>query len=729
MTVWQKRARFAVAVFGIVCAVVVYVGIGRRAPAAAPVPVKRIDPAAVLESTGGNGQRFRGDKRDFEVRWDTQLTYADGTTRMLKVVIRVNRDDGHSYVVTAGEARSTQDQKRLELSSGVHLEANDGFELTADRARYSSDEGTVHSDVPVSFSKGRMRGSGSAVDYNETSEVLTVGHDATVAVVNEAGAETLEFTAGTAVLDRLQDRLTLDGRVHVLRDAQTMDADRAVAHLSPADEFVTFIELRGNAQVAGGGGTLEAMSARDIDLDYTDDGTLLERVSLHGNAGAVLAGPDGTPGRQFTGESLDIGLAADGTISSASGRDNVRMVLPATRTSVGRSVRAERFAGEGAAGRGLTAAHFTEAVEYREDAAAGSPGRVAHSGRLDLALTADSVSGATFTGDVVFEASAFRAQSATARYDPGAGTLQLSGSDNRGLPCVADDQIAVDAQTIDVAVETRRLTAAGTVKTAIRPAGATGAAGSSPCAVARQRAGAVAGASTRANSGETTLPGLLKQDQVAFATADSLEYGGTGQALVYSGHALLVQGETSLRGSVIRIDQERGDLIVTGAARSLIVQGTGEDREQVDGRADEIRYSGSERMVAYTNAAGGGKGPASSLVQVNGPQGDLSANRVEVFMARDDGRAERLEAYQNVTATIGSRKATADRLTYLAAGERYDMRGAGTVPVRIVDGCGEMSGKTLTFYKSDNRISVDGRDVMRTQVKSGSCQQPSTSSR
>ena len=46
---------------------------------------------------------------------------------------------------------------------------------------------------------------------------------------------------------------------------------------------MTFIELRGNARVAGGG-AFDSMSARDIDLDYTDDGVTLERVALRGAA-------------------------------------------------------------------------------------------------------------------------------------------------------------------------------------------------------------------------------------------------------------------------------------------------------------------------------------------------------------------------------------------------------------------------------------------------------------
>ena len=115
---------------------------------------------------------------------------------------------------------------------------------------------------------------------------------------------------------------------------------------------------------------------------------------------------------------------------------------------------------------------------------------------------------------------------------------------------------------------------------------------------------------------------------------------------------------------------------------------------------------------------------AGKLVQVNGPQGNLSAVRIDMVLNKEDGRADRLEAYQQVTARIDTKTATADRLTYLAATDQYDMVGAERVPVlvldRVADRCRQMSGKTLTYYKTDNRIVVDGKEL-RQQSTSAAC--------
>jgi hypothetical protein len=92
---------------------------------------------------------------------------------------------------------------------------------------------------------------------------------------------------------------------------------------------------------------------------------------------------------------------------------------------------------------------------------------------------------------------------------------------------------------------------------------------------------------------------------------------------------------------------------------------------------------------------------------------------------------ERLEAYPPASSpapaavsitTPDGRRATGDRLKYLSDGERYEMIGA---PVRIVEECRETTGKTLTFFRSADRIVVDGNEQTRTEVRgSGGCSPP-----
>ena len=75
---WQKRARFGVAIFGVVCAIAVYAAIGERQSTQPPSAPARLDPKARLESEGAQVQQERGAERDFDITSDRNLVYEDG---------------------------------------------------------------------------------------------------------------------------------------------------------------------------------------------------------------------------------------------------------------------------------------------------------------------------------------------------------------------------------------------------------------------------------------------------------------------------------------------------------------------------------------------------------------------------------------------------------------------------------------------------------------------------
>ena len=62
--------------------------------------------------------------------------------------------------------------------------------------------------------------------------------------------------------------------------------------------------------------------------------------------------------------------------------------------------------------------------------------------------------------------------------------------------------------------------------------------------------------------------------------------------------------------------------------------------------------------------------------------------------------------------------ATGTQLTYHPADERYVVTGT---PVKLNADCKESTGKTLTFFKSSDRVIIDGNEENRTQTKGGRC--------
>jgi hypothetical protein len=136
------------------------------------------------------------------------------------------------------------------------------------------------------------------------------------------------------------------------------------------------------------------------------------------------------------------------------------------------------------------------------------------------------------------------------------------------------------------------------------------------------------------------------------------------------------------------------------------------DSDLSQGRADEIKYEDKTRIVTYSATV-------PRTARVAGPQGDLTARRIEIVLAKEGNAVERLEAYTAVTMKIDTRTASGARLTYHSADERYVMAGGGGLPVSVVDGCRKTTGMTLTFFKSADRIIVDGNEQIRTKTESG----------
>jgi lipopolysaccharide export system protein LptA len=725
---WQRRTRIGLAIFGAAVATVVYFSIGERRAPTAPVQVPRFDPNSQVEVEQGEAQRLRATVRDFSIKFARSLAYGDGSQKMFEVQITVNKADGRTYVVTADEAIAGKDQRERQLTGHVVLKVSDGFELTTDRATHNQDDSIVRAPGAVAFSKDHMTGSGGDAIYDQTRDILTIAEQAKINMTDEKGQPTTDFSAGTAVLDRQQNTLTLDGQAHVLRNQQVIDADHVLTRLSDDEQIVQYIELRNNARVTGGT-SIDSMSARDIDMDYSDDGRALERVTLNGGAGVAMKGSSGA-GRQIVGEALDVRLAPDGAIVALIGRDKVRLDLPASGDTPAGSISADTLEGTGEAGRGLTTTEFRGKVEYREAGKRGAMDRVVRAQSLTAMLADDAISDATFKERVTFEDQGLSARAAEISYLPKQNKIVLRGTDAGGPPHVSVDQISIDARTIDVGLEGRQIMATE-VKTALAP----------------QK-----NAQTRDSSTSgIAIPGLLKQDQAANINASALDYRGQDGQAVYRGGATLWQGSTTIRADAISLDQQKSNLVATGSAKSTLELDTGLS----SGSGNEIRYDDQKRLVTYSGAplpptTERGAGSAGARIgapsdarravpvrdaQLSGPQGDLRGERIEIALAKEGNKVERLEGYTGVTLKLDKRTAVGSRLTYYASEERYVMSAAGTTRVTVTDvqtapsgavTCRETVGRTLTFYKSTDTISVDGNDQNRTETHVKACAPPSS---
>ena len=708
----RKYARLLIAAFGIAFAIFVALQFKTRAPEPAPQGVVRTDPGAVVESTGGTVQRFKLSREDAWVQYDKQLTYADGSIRLFGVKILTDERGGRgrSFTVTAKEGKVGQKETNLELDGNVQLSASDGMTVRTEHATADRD-GTVRAPGPIEFMRGRMSGRGTGMTYDDGRDLLSLLADASVHIAPDAkGAGAADITSATAVFARRDKYVRFESGVKVQRAGQLIEADSAMGHLSADEDHIETVELRNNARITSAkaaAGALQALTGRDMNLKYGANGESLEHAVIEGDAVIQLAGEARKAGRQIAAKTVEISLAPDGSTPTALvGRDTVQVTFPPEADTPGRAICSTNLDAKGTAASGLTRAVFTGGVRLRErkgDLAA--PGCVfggpvdlgANAATMDVGLKTgfSSIESATFSHDVRFVQGKLTAVAAAGRYDLEKGTLELQGSEpGAEVPHVDNDRIAVDATKIDVTLTGPKVKATGTpvtpVKSVLQP----------------PKKG-----DENAAEGGNKMPAMLKQDQPVTVLSNTLDYDGTASKGIYTGSVRLFQSDTSIKAATIVLDDKTGDLVATGpVTTTTLLEQTTKDKKKEKAHsiatAKDFQYEDAIRRLTYTGDA-----------HMTGPQGDMTAAKIELYLKPSGDELERAEAYDALTLREQNRTTTGARMTYTTDDEKYVVTGT---PVEIVDECGRhTTGKTLTFTKATDTIVVDGNNQVRTQTKGG----------
>jgi LPS export ABC transporter protein LptC/lipopolysaccharide transport protein LptA len=718
---WQRRARLLIAIVAVTFAVILALTARQRTPLETRPPVDRTDPKAIIEVASGQLIRLNRDREEIRIKYEHMLSYQDGSSRLLGVEVVTTRSGGRTFVITSKEARVGHGESEVGLTGEVQMTASDGLVLRTEQATYQDADGVMRADGPVAFSRGRMNGTGVGMTYDKNRDLLTILDQVRVQVAaDDRGENPLDIASSSAVMNRPQKTILFDRGFKAARRADTFDADSGVANLSDNEERLERLDLRGNARIANTAaapGALEAMSGHEITLDYTNSGgpapgadrpagaarpaasgasPMLRQANVAGTAVLQLAGDGERPGRRIEADAIDLAMSADGTTPvSLSARERVTLSMPGEDGGIARTIRARRLESRGDDENGLTSAQFTGGIEFDERGA--EVNRSARSASLDAGLSSGfgTIEDATFKGAVRFSEKDLQSTSTEARYLLSRGVLELTGPSNAPPPHLINQRISVTASRIDVTLEGPLVKAAGTVKSELQPASSGSRAGGSK------------------SSGRT--PSMLDPDRIVTVTADDLDYDGTSSRATYSGNAGLWQGDTSIKGKVIEVDDRTGDLTSSGDVTTttvLLYQQTGgkKDRTVTIATSKDFHYEEESRRARYTGEA-----------HMNGPQGDLKGDRIDLFLKPSGNEVDRVEAFDKVLLTEGGRTTKGDRLTYFSADERYLVTGGQGGPVSLVNECGrETIGWSLTFFKTLDRVVVDGNEQIRTQSRGGS---------
>lgn len=709
---WQRIVRYVLAVFAVLFTVAVYFAIREREPGPPAIDSGRTDPEAAAESVGGVLQFAKAVRPDLNLEYGRMLAYPDGRFRVLDGLhVRLPDRSGRDFELTARQGEGREDQTSMTVEGDVRLKASDGLEVSADRAVYDSAEDVVRVPGRVAFSRGRMSGTSNGATYDRTRDVLWLLENSSVEVKPaEDGTGAMTLRAGATGFARRDRYIRFERRMSIDQTGQQAEADTAMAYLQNEQDVLTMVELRGNSRVtlqADAPGQLQTMAAQDMNLHYREDGRTLERVTLANSAVIQFAGDAGQQGRRLSGSWMDITLEPDGTPLVVAARDQVELTLPADAATPARRIRALSLEAAGEPGRGITTARFLDQVEFRETRAArdDSPAveRRVRSRSLDAVVKPGfgGLDAATFGGGVRMSDAGLEAAAPDATYNVLQGTMQLvAGAAGPGAQ-VNDARATIEARVIDITLEGQSLVADRDVRSVLK--------------------------ASRKGEGTDGVrrPGMLKDDQPVNVTGAHLEYDSQNGRATYSGDARLWQGETAVQGKTIVVDDKLGNLQASGGVRSswrLLDTDPKTKQSEVKttvATAEDLVYEDELRRATYTTNA-----------RLNGPEGDLRAKTIELYLAPEGDRLDRLEAYEDVSLQTENRQSFGARLSYFAADDRYVMSTApGAAEVRILEQlaqeCRETLGKTLTFHRATDTIAVDGSDERRTQTTSGGkCPEP-----
>lgn len=720
-----KRLRLVIGLFVVVFAGYVAVSYhkGSRNPPASggPPPIKPIDRNAQQQTTGGGKFEKRSEgKLSFGIQFGSQLSYADGRTRLFDgVTVTLPDKNGRSVTIHSQEAAlktpPDRDIETAHLTGGVKLSTSDGLTVNAAEATYDDRDGVVHVPGAVTFAKGRMHGSGVGATYDRQRDVLWLLDRAEVDATPDAqGGGAVHVTAKAAGFARPDHYMKFTGQARLEGQGRVITTDDATIRLADDDNRIEQMELRGQSRITAqpGGAGAQDMQARDIDLGYGGDGRTLQTAHLDGNAAVRLPGAGATGGRRVAGQLMDITLGPDGsTVTRLTAQQNVQVDLPANGDIPARRIRSASLLATGTPENGLQSATFTGQVDFRESRAArkqvAAVNRTAKADRLEVKTKPGfgDVETAAFHGGVHFsDGTDTTADAPVAVYDVSGDSLDLQPpvAGERGTgPHVSGRRLQVDARTIQLALTSQSMKADTNVRSVIQ--------------------------SQEAKSGDAVkMPSMLKRGEPVNVKANRLDYDGSASVATYTGSARLWQEDTVVQADRIVLDDKSGNLHATGAVRTVMTlkeaaaapssqtparPAAARDAEPTTTVAEELLYEDAKRRATYTKKA-----------HMSGPDGDVTADKIELYLAEGGGELERAEAYGQVVSRQDTRRAYGTHLTYVTAKDEYTMVGT---PVEIYDdtppNCKVTKGSVLTFHRATDTIRSIGNEASGQQTQSIAC--------
>ena len=424
-----------------------------------------------------------------------------------------------------------------------------------------------------------------------------------------------------------------------------------------AEDHVKLLQHQNPASGSGNAQNLE-LTASGIDFFLTKQGDHLDRAETSGVAQIVIHPANGS-GQQTlaTAAKFDAQFDDSGRFTSIHGAPDARIVSQNP----------------------------------------GQPDRISTSRGLDASFQpGGGIQSVVQQGSVVYVDGERKAWGDRARYTPADQVLILTGS-----PRVTDGGMTTTANSMRLNRATGDAFAEGNVKTTysdLKP----------------QPGGA-----------------LLSSSSPIHVTAHSMSVHGTSAIALYTGDARLWQDANVVDAQSIEFDRDRRSMIATalGASQSVstvLVQADSAQNGGAQGDRSAQSPPGKPPLIAITStrlsyADSERKAHFEGDVAARSADITITAKKMDAYLeARGAGnpplsgagKLDKIVAADQVVITEPERRATGNLLTYTASDDKFVLTGGS--PSIFDAEHGKITGVSLTFFRHDDRVLVEGNNSSPT---------------
>jgi len=594
---------------------------------------------------------------------------------------------------------------------------------------FNKNTGDASASGKVMFATPEASGSAQGVQYVSRTGSMILRSGIEMAV---SRPQQFRLTADRGVITKEPREIELSG-AHLSRPKQKLASDR-VSFFLRDDDTVARIEAQGGVEGEFKGksdalvraeraelfltGTQNQLTTANLSgkVHLTSEGAQTAeadagRVTLHFGTGQILKTVRAEDGVRLTQKREDSTAKAQHVEMTAPAMDFVvkdghilelaettgppEIVISQLASKQKTSIMAKRFTARFTEKNRLAGLHGEPDARI-VSSTPGQPDRTSASPILDIVFQPQGgISSITQSGGLTYTSGPQRAYAKRGDYIAADQMLVLSGS-----PRVVDGSMTTTADSIRLNRVTGDAIADGNVK------------------------------STYSDLKVQPDGGMLASSDPIHVTSRTMTAHRSPAIAVYSGNARLWQNSNVVEAPTLQFDREHRALVAESVAsqpvKTVLVQVDKAGKvTPATIMSTRLAYNDAERKILLTGG-----------VTVKGSDATMTAKKMTVFlatrpggaaqnglgptieMAGNTGQIEKIVAEESVLINQATRRATGDRLVYTVAEDKFELTGG---PPSIFDAeRGKITGDSLTFYRHDDRVLVEGREtspaVTKTQV-------------